>query len=101
MNAPNMNMSIVSNVRKPVTSARKNVGTWQRNNTYPPWPEIPPAMEQSTDMAMTKREGLTFVTSELNESRNAETAGMIALGASPATVRVICTNDQCRLKEPI
>ena len=51
-------------------------------------------MEQSTDMARTKREGLTVGTSELNESRNAETAGMIALGASPATVRVMCTNEE-------
>jgi hypothetical protein len=50
MNAPNIKMSIVSNARKPVTSARKNAGTWQRNNTYPPLPAIPPAMEQSTKM---------------------------------------------------
>lgn len=60
MNAPNIKMSIVSNARKPVTSARKNAGTWQRNNSYPPVPAIPPALEQSTEMRMPKREGLIF-----------------------------------------
>jgi hypothetical protein len=45
MNAPNIKRSIVSNALKPVTSALKNAGTWQRNNTYPPLPTIPPVME--------------------------------------------------------
>jgi len=58
-------------------------------------------MEQSTDMAMTKGEGLTFVTSELNESRNAETAGMMALDASPATVRVICTDEELMIAHSV
>jgi hypothetical protein len=52
MNAPNIKRSIVSNALKPVTSALKNAGTWQRNNTYPPLPTIPPAMEQSTEMTI-------------------------------------------------
>jgi hypothetical protein len=47
MNAPNINRSIVSNARKPVTSALKNAGTWQRNNTCPPLPEIPPVIEMA------------------------------------------------------
>jgi hypothetical protein len=45
-------------------------------------------------MARAKREGLTMVTSELNESRTTETAGMIALDASPATVREIGMTDE-------
>jgi hypothetical protein len=32
MNAPNTKWSIVSNALKPVTSALKNAGKWQRNN---------------------------------------------------------------------
>ena len=50
MNAPNVKMSIVSHARKPVTSARKNAGTWQRHRTDPPLPAFPPAREQSTEM---------------------------------------------------
>ena len=36
MNAPNIKRSIVSNALKSVTSALRNAGTWQRNNTDPP-----------------------------------------------------------------
>jgi hypothetical protein len=50
MNAPNIKRSIVSNALRPVISARKNAGTWQRNNPYLPLP----AMEQSTEMTMPK-----------------------------------------------
>jgi len=32
MNAPNRKQSIISNALKPVTSALKNAGKWQRNN---------------------------------------------------------------------
>jgi acetate kinase len=58
-------------------------------------------MEQSTDMARTKREGLTVGTSELNESCKAETAGMIASDARPATVRVMCTNEELMIAHPV
>jgi hypothetical protein len=54
MNVPNTKWSIVSDALRSVISALKNAGKWQRNNTYPPLPAIPPAMEQSTEMTMTK-----------------------------------------------
>jgi len=49
-------VSIVSDALKSVISALKNAGKWQwqRSNTYPPLPAIPPAMEQSTKMTMIK-----------------------------------------------
>ncbi len=39
-------------------------------------------------------EGLSFLGIELNESRNAETAGVISADASRATVRVIRTDEE-------
>jgi|CXWL01.1.fsa_nt_gi hypothetical protein len=89
-------------MRESLSQVRGRMSEHGKEITPPtPWPAIPPAMEQSTDMARTKREELTFVTSELNESCNAETAGMIASDARPATVRVICTNEELMIAHSV
>lgn len=46
-------------------------------------------------------EGLSSVGIELNESRNAETAGVISTDASLATVRVIRTDEEVIIARPV
>lgn len=46
-------------------------------------------------------EGLSFLGVELNESRNAETAGMISTDASRATVRVIRTDEELMIARSV
>jgi len=46
-------------------------------------------------------EGLGFLGIELNESRNAETAGVISADASRATVRVIRTDEELMIARSV
>ena len=46
-------------------------------------------------------EGLSFLGVELNESRNAETAGLISTDASRATVRVIRTDEELMIARSV
>ena len=46
-------------------------------------------------------EGLSFLGIELNVSRNAETAGVISTDASPATVRVIRTDEELMIARSV
>ena len=46
-------------------------------------------------------EGLSFLGIELNEARNAETAGVISTDASRATVRVIRTDEELMIARSV
>ena len=46
-------------------------------------------------------EGLNFLGIELNEARNAETAGVISTDASRATVRVIRTDEELMIARSV
>lgn len=53
-----------------------------------------PGVGENALLVRTRNCGLNFLGIELNESRNAETAGVIYSDASRAKVRVIRTNEE-------
>lgn len=71
MNAPNIKWSIVNNVLKPVTSALKNAGKWQKTNNDQPLPmtiaeqaglsvpSLPEDNKQERNMTMKESESVT------------------------------------------